>query len=189
MDDHLAELARLLHDARASWESIATQLRLPQGDVDAIAKMFGNPKDCLRESLKLWLRGVDPIPTREQLARALQSPPVGRNDIALQLYPELEIVCTQCSTRFVLCSSKLIWVIHLCSLLLCSALIMIPFNDNRGSIGKSLSLPVVKHELIGREDEMKVILGYFRESEVDVVTLYGQAGFGKSEIALHVGHM
>ena len=54
--------------------------------------------------------------------------------------------------------------------------------------GKSLSLPVLKQELIGREEEMEVIMGYFTESEVDVVTLYGQAGFGKSEIALHVGH-
>lgn len=35
---------------------------------------------------------------------------------------------------------------------------------------------------------MEVIMGYFRDSKVDVVTLYGQAGFGKSEIALHVGH-
>ena len=35
---------------------------------------------------------------------------------------------------------------------------------------------------------MAVIMGYFRNSEVEVVTLYGQAGFGKSEIALHVGH-
>ena len=53
---------------------------------------------------------------------------------------------------------------------------------------KSLSLPVLKQELIGREEEMKVIMGYFRNSKVKVVTLYGQAGFGKSEIALHVGH-
>ena len=35
---------------------------------------------------------------------------------------------------------------------------------------------------------MKVIMGYFRNSEVKVVILHGQAGFGKSEIALHVGH-
>ena len=56
------------------------------------------------------------------------------------------------------------------------------------SLGKSLSLPVLKQELIGREEEMEVIMGYFRNSKVDVVTLYGQAGFGKSEIALHIGH-
>lgn len=73
----LRELVSLLHDARASWESIATQLGLSQGDVDAIAKKFNHdPKDCLRDVITMWLKEVDPAPTREQLARALQSPPV-----------------------------------------------------------------------------------------------------------------
>ena len=61
-------------------------------------------------------------------------------------------------------------------------------DKDTSSPGKSLSLPVLKQELIGREEEMEVIMGYFRNSKVEVVTLYGQAGFGKSEIALHVGH-
>ena len=52
----------------------------------------------------------------------------------------------------------------------------------------SLSLPVLQQQLIGREKEMKVIMGYFRNSDVKVVILHGQAGFGKSEIALHFGY-
>ena len=35
---------------------------------------------------------------------------------------------------------------------------------------------------------MKIIMDYFNLAEVDVVNLFGQAGFGKSEIAKHVGH-
>lgn len=55
--------------------------------------------------------------------------------------------------------------------------------------GKSFSLPVIKEKsLIGREEEMKIMLDYLNDTEVNVVTLFGQAGFGKSEIALHIGH-
>ena len=211
----LPALLCLLNDARASWEGIATQLGLSQGDVEAIAKKFDDPRDCLRESLKLWLRGVDPVPTREQLARVLQSPPVGREDIAQQVVPclsklpkspqKLQVLDPPVPTReqlvraplvgreniaqlVVLSLSKLpknskFWLVCLCSILL--ALVMI-YQDS--SPGNSLSLPVLKQELIGREEEMEVIMGYFRNSKVEVVTLYGQAGFGKSEIALHVGH-
>ena len=241
----LRKLVHLLHDARASWEDIATQLGLSQGDVDAIAKKFADSKDCLRESLKLWLRGVDPVPTREQLARALQSPPVGREDIAQQVVPGLSKLPKshqklQKDSKILLgclLTSLLITVLALTMMILVNwyhyggtgiidlqqqgkslpkpVLRQLIGNEDKveesmitppeqsvgadevivdikdkdtSSPGKSLSLPVLKQELIGRKEEMKVIIGYFIESEVDVVTLYGQAGFGKSEIALHVGH-
>ena len=244
----LRKLVRLLHDARASWEDIATQLGLSQGDVDAIAKKFDDPKDCLRESLKLWLRGVDPVPTREQLARVLQSPPVGREDIAQQVVPGLSklpkshqklqkdsnvvLVCLLTSLLITVLALALMILVHWYHyggtgildlqqqgkslpkpvLRQYSALIgngdkveesmitppeqsvgtdeVIVDNKDKdnSSPGKSLSLPVLKQELIGREKEMNVIMGYFRNSKVKVVILHGQAGFGKSEIALHVGH-
>ena len=86
----LPELLRLLHCVRAKWESIATQLGLSQGDIEAIGRRkFYDPDDCLKEVITLWLIGVDPEPTREQLARALQSPPVGREDIAQKVVPGL----------------------------------------------------------------------------------------------------
>ena len=180
----LRKLVRLLHNARAIWESIATQLGLSQGDVDAIAKKFDDPRDCLRESLTLWLRGVDPVPTREQLARALQSPPVGREDIAQQVVPGLSKLPKSPQKRVTeLPKNSKFWLVCLVIIVGCAVYF---YKDS--SPGKSLSLPVLKQELIGREEEMKVIMGYFRNSKVDVVTLYGQAGFGKSEIALHVGH-
>ena len=43
----------------------------------------------LSEFPKSHQKLVDPVPTREQLARALQSPPVGREDIAQQVVPGL----------------------------------------------------------------------------------------------------
>ena len=88
-EEDLAQLVRLLHDARARWEDIATQLGLSQGDVYAIARKYSSTSDCLRESLILWLRGVDPAPIREDLARALQSPLVGREDIAQQVLTDI----------------------------------------------------------------------------------------------------
>ena len=247
-ENDLSELVRLLHNARASWKSIATQLGLSQGDVDAIANEFNDPKDCLRESLKLWLRGVDPKPTREQLARALQSPPVGREDIAQQVVPGLSKLPK--SPRMLPKNSKVLLGCLLTSLLITvlalAMVILMHWYHYRGTVviidleqgkslpkpilrkystlignednveesmitlpeqsvgtdketvdikdkdtpspGKSLSLPVLKQELIGREKEMKVIMGYLRNSDVKVVILHGQAGFGKSEIALHVGH-
>ena len=248
----LPELLSLLHCVRAKWESMATQLGLSQGDIEAIAlKRSHDPDDCLKEVITLWLRGVDPVPTREQLARALQSPPVGREDIAQQVVPGLsklppklsEVDPVQLARRplqsppvgrediaqqvvpglsklppklsevdpvqlarcplqsppvgrediahlqqVVFSLSNLpknskFWLVCLCSILL--ALVVI-YQDS--SPRKSLSLPVRKQELIGREEEMKVIMDYFKNSKVNVVTLFGQAGFGKSEIALHVGH-
>ena len=245
----LPELLSLLHCVRAKWESIATQLGLSQGDIEAIGrKKFHDPDDCLKEVITLWMTGVDPVPTREQLARALQSPPVGREDIAQQVVPGLSKLPK--SHQKLQKDSKVLLGCLLTSLLitvLAMALILgvvvhmhwyhyegagnidlkqqdnylpgpvlrqdltlfgkeekveetLPeqskFNeeivDNKNkdtpSPGKSLSLPVLKQELIGREEEMEAIMRYFRNSEVEVVTLYGQAGFGKSEIALHVGH-
>lgn len=35
---------------------------------------------------------------------------------------------------------------------------------------------------------METIMGFLSDANTSVVTLYGQAGFGKSEIALHIGH-
>ena len=238
----LPELLSLLHCVRAKWESIATQLGLSQGEIEAIGrKKFHDPDDCLKEVITLWMTGVDPVPTREQLARALQSPPVGREDIAQKVVPGLSKLPK--SHKKLQKDSKVVLVCLLTSLLITvlalamilgvvvhmhwyhyegtelqqgkslpepllrqdlkdekveERMVTLPEQsvgadevivDNQGlSPGNSLSLPVLKQELIGREEEMEVIMGYFRNSEVDVVTLYGQAGFGKSEIALHVGH-
>ena len=129
------------------------------------------------------LNEMDPVPTREQLARVLQSPPVGREDIAQQVVPGLSKLPK--SHQKVQKDTKcMLGCLIITDLALFMILGVIVYGDDTST----QSLPVLKQELIGREEEMEVIMGYFIESEVDVVTLYGQAGFGKSEIALHVGH-
>ena len=152
------------------------------------------------------LSEVDPV----QLGRRpLQSPPVGREDIARvqQVVPGLPFFSKSLQKHCNSVTMVLALVIILGIVTWYGGLIdlsqhkslpkpvfrqeLIEKKDqdkDTSSPGKSLSLPVLKQELIGREEEMEVIMGYFIESEVDVVTLYGQAGFGKSEIALHVGH-
>ena len=48
-------------------------------------------------------------------------------------------------------------------------------------------LPSSEKTLIGRVEEKKIIMDYLDNEEVSVVTLWGQAGFGKSIIAWHIG--
>lgn len=78
-----------------------------------------------------------------------------------------------------------IWLAILLALVVIMGCVLYCCQD---SSRKSLSLPVLQQDLIGREEEMKIIFENFSESKVKLFTLYGQAGFDKSEIALHVGH-
>ena len=224
---------------RNGGEEVAKTLEEMLPAVPGLSKLPKSPEKLQK------LREMDPVPTREQLARALQSPPVGREDIAQQVAPGLSKLPKshqklQKDSKVLLgclLNSLLITVLALAMMILVnyggteitdlqqqgkslpepvrrqySTLIgnedkveesmIIPPEQSVGadevivdikdkdtsSHGESLSLPVLKQELIGREEEMKVIMGYLRNSKVDVVTLYGQAGFCKSEIALHVDH-
>ena len=53
--------------------------------------------------------------------------------------------------------------------------------------GRSFELPFVKYELIGREQEMEELTGYFRDEAVEVVTLYSGPGYGKTIMSQHIG--
>lgn len=177
----LARLLNLLHSVRAKWESIAIQLGLPQSDIEAIGKDNNyKTEDCLRESIKAWLKGVGP--TREQLAKALQSPTVGREDIAMKVYHNLRKLPKKLHSPH---RSHLWSVLAVIAVLLAVYYYQVSFQTK-----ESLSLPILKQELIGRDEEMKVIMDFLNvdKDKVDAVTLFGQAGFGKSEVALHVGH-
>ena len=179
--EDLAELLTLLHGVRAKWKNIAIQLRLPKEDIDAIASDNNyKTEDCLTESITVWLKGVEP--TREQLAKALQSPTVGREDIALTVYPDLKKLPKKLHSPHPL----YLWPVLLAviAVLLALCYYQVSFQSTK----ESLSLPVLKQELIGRDQEMKDIMDSLHDDTVDAVTLFGQAGFGKSEVALHVGH-
>ena len=68
---------RAAWDARAKWYNIGLELEIDSGTLDVIE---GNSKDidsCFRAMLTTWLKMVDPKPTWEALAEALQSSTVG----------------------------------------------------------------------------------------------------------------
>ena len=178
----LGELVNILEDAKADWDAIATQLKLPEGEIKGISRNCqGDVRRCLRESIGTWLKGIDPLPTRESLVAALVSRSVGREDLAMKILPNYVRVAPHESLS--LCKYIMFPIV------LAVAVSCLLYCYQYGCFcGRSFNLPVLKQELVGREGEMKIILDYFGDVEVDVVTLFGQAGFGKSEVAKHVGH-
>ena len=52
------------------------------GDLRAIEYQYRDPGECLREMLIMWLRRIQPQPTRRALAAALCSRAVGERQIA-----------------------------------------------------------------------------------------------------------
>ena len=53
---------------------------------------------------------------------------------------------------------------------------------------RSFELPFIKHELIGREQEMGELTRYLHDEAVEVVTLYSGPGYGKTIMSQHIGH-
>jgi hypothetical protein len=71
-----------LYDARTKWKMIGLGLHLPPPDLDA---MSGNHLECLENSLKQWLNGIDPLPTWDALIAVLRLPTVGEKKKAKEL--------------------------------------------------------------------------------------------------------
>ena len=83
----LADLATLLgslQSIRANWYNFGLQLRVDIGILDGIAVQYSNPLNCLRETLKQWLK-TSPNRTWKCVVDALSSPIVGANVLALDL--------------------------------------------------------------------------------------------------------
>ena len=67
-----------IQEARCQWYDIGVELRVSANDLDAIKRKHrDDPKDCLTETLKIFLRRADPKPTWIRLADALGSKAVG----------------------------------------------------------------------------------------------------------------
>ncbi len=80
-----AVLTELL-PASASWYNIGLALDMDEGTLDAMkVGTYKDPRDCLREMLKEWLRTSDPDPSWEGLIAALKDPIVGQGTLARQL--------------------------------------------------------------------------------------------------------
>ena len=83
----LADLGTLLgslESIQAKWYNFGLQLRVDVGQLDAIAAQYSNPLDCLRETLKQWLKTC-PNCTWKCIVDALGNPIVGANALALEL--------------------------------------------------------------------------------------------------------
>ena len=67
------------------WYDIGVDLKISPDTLDEIRVDYGDTKSRFREMLKVWLRRVQPHPTWSELAGALKSPMVGREDLAEKL--------------------------------------------------------------------------------------------------------
>ena len=72
-------------EARVEWYDIGVDLKISPDTLDTIRTDHGDTKSCFREMLKVWLRRVEPHPSWSELAEALSSPMVGREDLAEKL--------------------------------------------------------------------------------------------------------
>ena len=79
----LGELQNELHDISSKWYDLGVQLRIEFCQLDNIKK--DNPVECLREMLKMWLKQIDPHPTRNALIKALKKPVIDEQQLASQL--------------------------------------------------------------------------------------------------------
>ena len=82
----LVDVLEAVAHACAKWELIGLQLRMQPEKLDEIeCKHKADPKKCFLEVLKEWLKGLDPEPTWEGLAKALKSRSVGEVELAGQI--------------------------------------------------------------------------------------------------------
>ena len=85
----LNELADVLEEILASstkWYEIGLRLKFSVEKLDGITSQFSDPRHCLREMLKEWLKGAARSrPTWGALVEALRSQTVGEPKLADQL--------------------------------------------------------------------------------------------------------
>ena len=81
----LGTIRKELHEARTKWYDVGLELKVPVGTLDSIEAQSDDPKKCLLEALKHWLKTVDPKPTWQALFDALRSCVVEENQLANSL--------------------------------------------------------------------------------------------------------
>ena len=83
--DDLNDVRKELLDVSSKWYDIGLELRLRTGDLENIECQNQDVRVYLRKMLLHWLKKVDPPPTWEGLACALESRTVGEPRLAEQL--------------------------------------------------------------------------------------------------------
>ena len=69
----MREVNDSLWDYRANWKFIGLELGIKASDLDAIEKDSRKAEDALYEVEKMWLRSVNPKPTRTALNAVIES--------------------------------------------------------------------------------------------------------------------
>ena len=82
--DDLGQVLEQVFDMSARWYSLGLQLTVRSGMLDAIKAQFSDPRDQLREMLKIWLDS-GASPSWKTLTAALRTRSVGANRLAEDL--------------------------------------------------------------------------------------------------------
>ena len=86
----LADVQRKLYEVNTRWYNLGLELGLKAPILDRIGtKHRGDPSLCFSDTLKEWLKGVDPSPTWEAVVKALKSPTVRHHWLAEKIQAEL----------------------------------------------------------------------------------------------------
>ncbi len=143
-------------------------------------------------SVKIWLKRVNPEPTRTHLAGALRN--MNRRDLAVQILPSNDSSWSgpswsgTISLIVLLLAAILGGVAYFNILSPPNSLIQFPKPPSElPNFSRSLSLPKIKQQLVGRREEVSLLVDNLKDDNVEVVVLFGSPGFGKSKIAKHVG--
>ena len=84
-DNDLPVVMEALNVACVKWYNIGMMLRLKFDRLDAIKEQYSNPSDCLRETLKIWLKIYPSHPTWSNIVDALRSSTVDEIKLASEL--------------------------------------------------------------------------------------------------------
>ena len=84
-DKDLPVVMEELNKACVKWYNIGMMLRVSLDRLDVIKEQYSNPSDCLRETLKIWLKTYPSHPTWRNIVDAIRSDTVGEIKLATDL--------------------------------------------------------------------------------------------------------
>ena len=195
-----------MHPARTKWYDIGLELKLPVDTLDDIKQSGENSGDHLRDILECWLKRAAPTPTSKALVDALKSSPVGESRLACDVEDKLlslpnshsfdksmhtpPVPSRQCKFHLWIKAVSFV-LIFLVALTLCSGYIHILFRQAmyHANLLHSKSLPFHDHKVfVGRELSMREIIQEIYKPHPPIISIVGPPGFGKSTLAIHIGH-
>lgn len=89
-EDHLPTIYQTLYNC-VKWRNIGIFLHLDRNKLDVIAKEKDDVHSCVEGMLSLWLKRIDPVPTKTDLLRVLRYPQLGLTDEAKTLEDTLKV--------------------------------------------------------------------------------------------------